>query len=121
MKMKKLSKKLFSRSLLIFLLATPLTAFAAFVVEEKQEIPSEFAQQGLQTLNITVSAINVFLSLFFLVSIIGLCVATVRFIIAGGNEEILNSAKKISLASVMGVVFSLIGYLLVNTIKYFVI
>lgn len=99
----------------------PFSSFAQFVVEEEREVPSTFAKQGLSTLNTTVGAINISLGLLFLVSLIGLIVAGVRFVIAGGSEKMLDSARKISLASVMGVIFSLIGYLLVNTIKYFII
>ncbi len=120
-KMKKGAIKLFTKFSLLNLFFIPVLSFAQFVVEEERETPSKFAQQGLETLNNTVAAINVFLGLLFLFSIIGLLIAGVRFVIAGGSEEMLNSARTISMASVMGIIFSLIGYILVNSIKHFVI
>lgn len=117
--MKRVAKKTFLKLLCYALMLLPYAALADFVVEEERETPSQYAQQGLQTLNITARAINVFLGLLFLTSVIGMFVALVKFIIAGGSEEMLNSARKISLASLMGIIFSLIGYILINTIKLF--
>lgn len=116
----KIAKKI-SSIFLLNALFLPSFALAQFVIEEKRETPSQFAQQGLETLNITVGAINVFLALLFLSSIIGLLVAGVRFVIAGGSEGTLSSARKTALASIMGLIFSLVGYLIINTIKHFVI
>ncbi len=99
----------------------PSFVAAQFVVEEERETPSKFAMQGLDTLNTTIGAINIFLGLLFIISLIGLVVAGIRFIIAGGSEDMLNSARTISLASIMGAIFSLIGYILVNSIKHFII
>lgn len=111
-------------SLLFFSLTAitiPQKLLGAFIVEEKRETPSEFAQQGVQTLNVVISAINVFLGLLFVSSLIGLIVAGVRFVIAGGSESMLDTAKTTSIASIIGLVFSLVGYIIVNTIKHFVI
>ncbi|MBT3356393.1 hypothetical protein HN784_01420 [bacterium] len=119
--MKKNIKKIASTFFLLSILTSPLLVSAQFIVEEEREVPSTFAQQGLKTLNTTIGAINIFLGIFFLVSIIGLIVAGIRFIIAGGSESMLNSARKISIASVVGIISSLIGYLLINTIKHFII
>lgn len=119
--MRKIDLKLFTKLSLASLLFLPFFSFAQFVVEEERDTPSTFAKQGLDTLNTTVGAINISLGILFLTSLIGLVVAGVRFVIAGGSESMLDSARKISLASIMGTIFSLVGYLLVNTIKHFII
>lgn len=119
--MRKIVLQSFIKLSLVSLLFLPLFSFAQFVVEEERETPSTFAKQGMDTLNVTIGAINISLGVLFLTSIIGLVVAGVRFVIAGGSESMLDSARKISLASIMGVIFSLVGYLLVNTIKHFII
>jgi len=90
------------------------------ITEQGQE-PSEFAQHGLETLNKTISAINVFLALLFITSILGLIVSGIKFIIAGGDEGTLESARKTGIASIVGLLLSLVGYVIINIIKHFIV
>lgn len=90
------------------------------VIEQGQQ-PSEFAQHGLETLNKTIGAVNVFLALLFITSILGLIVSGIKFLIAGGDEGTLESARKTGIASIVGFLLSLLGYVIVNIIKHFIV
>ena len=90
------------------------------VIEQGQQ-PSEFAQHGLETLNKTISAVNVFLALLFITSVLGLIVSGIKFLIAGGDEGTLEGARKTGIASVVGLLLSLVGYVIVNIIKHFIV
>jgi hypothetical protein len=93
----------------------------SLTVVEQGEQPSEFAQHGLETLNKTISAVNVFLALLFITSIMGLIVSGIKFLIAGGDEGTLESARKTGIASIVGFLLSLLGYVIVNIIKHFIV
>lgn len=106
--------------LLVFCLA-PFQILEAQTAIEQSNSPSEFARHGLETLNKTISAVNVFLALLFLASIIGLVISGIKFVIAGGSEGTLESARRTGLASVVGLILSLVGYVIVNVIKHFIV
>lgn len=112
--------KLFRKKIIwlyCFLLA-PLWAFAQFVEEQRQKA-SDFSLRGIETFNTIVDTVNIFLALLFISSILGALFAGAKFIIAGGSESTLGSARKTLLASVIGFVLSLVGYIIINMIKYF--
>lgn len=106
---------------MIFVWTIPFAHVSAQTIIEQGEKPSELSQHGLETLNTMVGAINVFLALLFIVSIIGLFVSGIKFIIAGGGETTLESARKIGIASIVGLLLSLVGYVIVNIIKHFIV
>jgi hypothetical protein len=62
--------------------------------------------------------ITVLLALVFIFSLIGFLIAGVKYIIAGGSEATLEDAKKIWVSSLVGVSVSLLGYVILNLIKY---
>lgn len=101
------------------LLLLPFATLAQFVEEEK-ETPSDFSLQGLETFNTITDTINIFLALLFITSILGFLFSGVKFIIAGGDEGTLGGARKTMLASVIGFVLSLVGYIIINVIKHFI-
>lgn len=105
--------------LFIFLLQ-PHISLAQTVIEQGN-VPSEFARHGLETLNKMIGAVNVFLALLFIVSIIGFVISGIKFIIAGGDEGTLESARKTGIASVVGFLLSLVGYVIINIIKHFIV
>jgi hypothetical protein len=108
-------------SLLAILLPYFSGAADSHTVVEQGQQPSEFAQHGLETLNKTISAVNVFLALLFITSILGLIVSGIKFLIAGGDEGTLDSARKTGIASIVGFLLSLLGYVIVNIIKHFIV
>ncbi|MEA1926353.1 MAG: hypothetical protein U9M90_03915 [Patescibacteria group bacterium] len=116
---KRIKKSVLISIALIFLIQPQ--ASIAQTVTEQGDIPSEFAQHGLETLNKMIGAINVFLALLFIVSIIGFVVSGIKFIIAGGDEGMLESARKTGIASVVGFLLSLVGYVIINIIKHFIV
>ncbi len=117
--MKKIQKQ--TLSLVTLLCLSPVRMLHAQSIWEQSNSPSEFAEHGLETLNKTISAVNVFLALLFIASIMGLVVSGVKFVIAGGDEGVLESARRTGIASLVGVFLSLIGYVIVNVIKHFVV
>lgn len=108
-------------ALMLFIFLIQFRISIAQTVTEQGNIPSEFAQHGLETLNKMTSAVNVFLALLFIASIIGFMVSGIKFIIAGGDEGMLEGARKTGIASVVGFLLSLIGYVIINIIKHFIV
>ena len=103
---------------LLVVMLFPLFSSAQFVSEEK-ETPSEFSLQGLQTFDTVIDTINIFLALLFVTSILGFIYSGIKFVIAGGAESTLETARKTMTASVIGFVLSLTGYIIINVIKHF--
>jgi len=98
-----------------------LVSASSPTVIEQGELPSEFSQSGLETLNKTIGAVNVFLALLFVTSVLGLVFSGVKFLIAGGSESTLDSARKTGIASIVGLLLSLVGYVIINIIKHFIV
>jgi len=108
--------KIFLFSCAFFL--APLLTNAQFV-EQPKETPSEFSIQGRETFNTVIDAMNVFLALLFVSSLIGLVISGIKFIVAGGDEGVLGGARKTGMASLVGIILSLVGYVIINVIKHF--
>lgn len=108
--------KILLLSCLFFL--TPFLIHAQFV-EEQTETPSEFSIQGRETFNTVIDAMNIFLALLFVSSVLGLIISGIKFVVAGGDEGVLGGARKTGVASLVGLILSLIGYVIINVIKHF--
>lgn len=62
--------------------------------------------------------ITILLALVFIFSLIGFLISGVKYVIAGGSEATLEDARKIWISSLVGVSVSLLGYVILNLIKY---
>lgn len=65
-------------------------------------------------------AANVALALVFILSISLLLVSGVYFITAGGDEDVLQNAHAMWRLAALGLGIALIGYIVVNVIKFFI-
>ena len=63
---------------------------------------------------------NVGLALVFIFSLLFLIISGVSFITAGGDEPILETAHKMWRLAALGLTVALIGYIIINLIKYFI-
>ena len=106
-----------------FALHLPNSANAQFVVAETPtaETGSESAIKTISTFNQVYSIISFFLALLFLISIIGLVVAAIKFFIAGGSEKVLEEARSILLYSMAAFALSILGYIMINLFRYVII
>lgn len=80
--------------------------------------PSGQAQTGSFFEN-AVSIINFLFAIAFLISLIGLVISAIKFIVAGGSEKMIGSAHTTWMASVIGLSIALVGFVIVNIIRYY--
>jgi hypothetical protein len=99
------------------LLLVSLTVCHAQFVEEPVEGSGNYAEQS-RFIDQTADVVSVFLSILFITSLMGFIVAGIKFIVAGGGEDVLQSARRISLASLIGLVLSLVGYIIISLLKH---
>lgn len=97
----------------VFSLSLP--AEAQFVAE-----PSNKQAGNNNTFEQFISVINFVFAVAFLFSIVGLIISAVKYVIAGGSEKVIGSANATLIASLTGMGVSLIGYVIVQVIRYYI-
>ena len=117
--MKQILKKKFKITLFIsvFLLLASNSLAEFTEIEDKSTVASTSIAESNFFEN-SLRIITALLALVFIFSLIGFIVAGMKYIIAGGNEKTLEDARKIWISSLVGVSVSLLGYVIINLIKY---
>ena len=72
------------------------------------------------TLNSILHFTSVGLALVFILSLLILIASGVHFVSAGGDENVLDTAHSLWRLATLGLVLALIGYIIVNLIKFFI-
>ena len=113
--MKKINKKYFL-GFLVYLTygKTVLAQFQLSSPETIADLPTANALD--KVLHFT----NVGLALVFIFSLLLLIISGVNFITAGGDEPLLETAHKMWRLAAIGFIVALIGYIIVNLIKFFI-
>jgi len=62
-------------------------------------------------------ALGYIMSGIAIISIVGIVIGGLMYVISGGDEEKTKSAKSIIFASIIGLVVALLGYAIVNTVS----
>ncbi len=104
-----------------FLLIFPLFLHAQFVEERPIDEPSQTATAGASTFDGIANFITVLLAILFIASILGFISAGVKLLIAGGSEGMLDKGRTLAIYSAVGFFISLIGYILLNIFRYFLV
>ena len=113
--MKKIILSLFIYSMLLSL---PLLSRAAFV-EFPVEDPTVKQAAEASYFNSISSIFSFVLALIFIFSIFGFLLSGITFLVSGGNERALDSARKYLISSSVGLLVSLVGYISLNLLKHF--
>ena len=97
-----------------FCLAMPAVPAAAQFnqAETTQETSSDVFENA-------VSIVNFLFAVAFLFSLIGLVISAIKFVVAGGSESMIGSAHSTWMASVIGLLIALVGFVVVNIIRYY--
>jgi hypothetical protein len=113
--MKKINKK-------YFVWAFPSLVYGQIALAQfQQTVPeSEVDLPAASVLNDILHYTNVGLALVFILSVLLLISSGVYFITAGGDEFVLDDAHNLWRVAVIGLVVALIGYIIINLIKYFI-
>lgn len=112
-------KKLLLSSLLFLSIALPAINSRAAFVEFPVETPSTTQKAETSYFNDVSSIFSFVLALVFILSLFGMLLAGITFIVAGGHEGALTRARTYLISSSVGVVISLIGYISLNLLKHF--
>lgn len=102
----------------VFLSLVNASALAEFteITDESTVANTNIAESNF--LENSLGVITILLALVFIFSLIGFLIAGVKYVIAGGSEKTLEDAKKIWISSLAGVSVSVLGYIILNLIKY---
>jgi len=76
--------------------------------------------EAANTLSKVLHLTNVGLALVFIFSLLLLIGSGIHFITAGGDEPILENAHNMWRLAALGIAVALIGYIIVNLIKFFI-
>lgn len=68
----------------------------------------------------TANVVTFLFALVFIFSIIGFMFSGVKFIIAGGSEKVLSAAHKAWISSLTGLIIAIVGYVIINLIRYYI-
>jgi len=109
-------KKLYFLTLSFFIIYKQ-TALAEF---QKTNPKSQADLPVANSLNTIFHYTNIGLALAFLLSLILLISSGVNFLTAGGDEGGLDTAHSMWKLAVLGLSSALIGYIIINLIKYFI-
>lgn len=112
-------KKLLLSSLLLLATAFPAITSRAAFVEFPTETPSAEQKAETSYFNDVSSVFSFVLALVFIISLFGMILSGITFIMAGGNEQALNRARTYLIVSTVGTVISLVGYISLNLLKHF--
>lgn len=102
-------------TILLFLVSEKVKA--NFAETNQSVLPNNFEDTS-SLLEKSNNIITILLFFILLASFIGLIISGIRFIYAGGNEEILNKAKTTALSSFIGIIVSLLGYIILKLITF---
>ena len=115
--------KILKKNLKLALFIIAFLSFAGDSLAEFTEIIDEstVANNAIVESNFlenSFGVITILLALVFIFSLIGFLIAGIKYVIAGGSEKTLEDAKKVWISSLVGVSVSLLGYVILNLIKY---
>ncbi|MDA3815695.1 MAG: hypothetical protein PF549_05020 [Patescibacteria group bacterium] len=110
-----IKKRLRIITLLFFSFLLSRKTFAQFV-EPETKIP-ETKENSFILVNSASEIVTFFFAFIFIMSIIGFLFAGLKFITAGGSDGSLESANKAWIASLVGLIVSLIGYIMIHIAK----
>jgi len=105
--------KLKQKTLLI-LAFFPFYTWAQFV-DERQA--TEELGTGM-IVNKVDDVVNIFLAIIFITSVFGFIFSGVQYIIAGGNERVLESARKTRNVSIIGSSLALVAYVIIKLMQF---
>ena len=91
-------------------------AIAQFI-EPENEINSPETKSSSLDIGFFMEITTFLFAFVFIISIIGFLFAGLKFMTAGGNESVLGNAHKTWVASLTGLIISLVGYILVYILK----
>ncbi|TSA44794.1 hypothetical protein D4R52_03680 [bacterium] len=97
-----------------FMLVMPFLAHGAFTIPDATGtgLPNE-----AKTSDIVMRVIQILLAVAGLVAVIFLIVGGFRYILAGGNEEAAESAKKTITNAIIGIVIIILAFVIVRVIS----
>jgi len=104
---------------LLFLFIWSNQTLAKFVEPESEDIPTETSGGTLSFMsgNSIIEIVTFLFAFVFILSIIGFLFSGLKFMTAGGSEGALDGAHKTWIASLTGLVVSLVGYIIVYVAK----
>ncbi len=103
---------------LLFLFIWSNQALAKFVEPESENIPTETGDAlSFMNGNSAIEIVTFLFAFVFILSIIGFLFSGLKFMTAGGSEGALDGAHKTWIASLTGLVVSLVGYIIIYVAK----
>ena len=112
--MKNTTKHILSFALLLTIFGLPLMAGAQFNADAER---STTGLANTDLITVLANIIKILLSIVAVLAVLGFVVAGILFITAGGNDNIIGKAKSFLTFSVVGVIVSLIGYIVVKFVS----
>ena len=67
----------------------------------------------------SMTIITILFAFVFIISVMGFVIGGAKLIFAGGSEKALEGGRKLMLSSAVGLLSALLGYVIINIIKYF--
>lgn len=86
-----------------------------------QEAPVAKGEIQKNYFNTYSSILSVILSMVFIGSFVGLFIGAIRLLSAGGNEKVLSQGRAAVLYSIIAFLVSLLGYVILNVIKQYLL
>ena len=98
------------------LLAWPNLILAKFEQSEKEKLPTT-NEIPVIDIEYIMDLINFLFAFVFIISIIGFMFSGLKFLISGGSQGTVDSANNLWKASLIGLVVSLVGYIIIHIVK----
>lgn len=98
----------------------PLQSKAQFIEEKQRQeavLPENF-EGANSAITQAADFINILLLFIVIASFIGIVIAIVRLITAGGSESSLEKGRKTAIFSIVGLCTAIVGYIMLKIIKY---
>lgn len=112
----KLTLKKFAAIATTLVLVLPVVAFGAVSIPNPG-LPNTAAGAGQATVTSTIIAIvNIALGIAGLIAILFLIIGGFRYVTAGGNEDATESAKKIILNAIIGIIVIILSYVILQVV-----
>jgi hypothetical protein len=108
----------FQLAILGNLLLFPTKIFAQF--EEINKNQKTIELESAETVNKILYNINIGIAFVFVLFLLLLIASGIEFLVAGGDEGSLEKGHKMWQLALLGMVSTLIAYIIINLIKYFI-
>ncbi len=86
-------------------------------IEPENKTTSSTTKSSSIDINFLIEVVTLLFAFVFIISIIGFLFSGLKFMTAGGSESVLESAHKTWIASLTGLIVSLLGYIMIYILK----